>query len=91
MFVQISDFKRKVKKLSNKTENPYANYSIESLQYAIENANYQLSMGQGNTERLLDMIDQMTEIIEKKSKTDYCEHGVYLYNDYDCACWQCEV
>ena len=73
-----------------KTKNPYANYSPETLGYAIQEAHRQLSLG-GNAERLLVMIDQMTEILEQKQKTHYCQHGVYLYGDVSPACWQCEA
>jgi len=74
-----------------KTENPYSNYSAETLGYAIEEAQRQLSLGAGNAERLLTMIDQMTEILERKRKTDYCQHGVFLYGDVSPACWECEA
>jgi len=70
--------------------NPYANYSAETLGYAIQEAQRQLSLG-GNPERLLAMIDQMSEVLERKRKTDYCEHGVSLYSDYSPACWECEA
>ena len=76
--------------MSNSTPNPYANYSPETLGYSIQEAQRQLSLG-GNAERLLAMIDQMTEILEKKRKTDYCEHGVFLYGDVSPSCWECEA
>ena len=73
------------------TLNPYKNYSAETLGYAIEEAQRQLSLGAGNAERLLAMIDQMSEILEQKRKTDFCQHGVFLYGDVSPACWQCEA
>lgn len=73
-----------------KTQNPYANYSTETLRYALEAAYKKLSLGKVS-ERLMDSIDQMNEALEQKRNTDYCEHGVYLYGDDDCACWQCEM
>jgi hypothetical protein len=72
------------------TENPYKNYSTETLRYALEEAYRKLSLGNAS-ERLLISIDQMGEALEQKRNTDYCEHGVYLYGDNDCACWQCEA
>jgi hypothetical protein len=74
-----------------KTENPYKNYSAETLGYAIEEAQRQLSLGAGNAERLLAMIDQMSEILEQKRKTDFCQHGVFLYGDVSPSCWECEA
>jgi hypothetical protein len=73
------------------TQNPYKNYSAETLGYAIEEAQRQLSLGAGNAERLLTMIDQMTEVLERKRKTDYCQHGVFLYGDVSPSCWECEA
>ena len=73
------------------TQNPYKNYSAETLGYAIEEAQRQLSLGAGNAERLLAMIDQMSEVLEQKRKTDYCQHGVFLYGDVSPSCWECEA
>jgi hypothetical protein len=73
------------------TPNPYKNYSAETLGYAIEEAQRQLSLGAGNAERLLAMIDQMSQVLEQKRKTDYCQHGVFLYGDVSPSCWECEA
>lgn len=72
------------------TTNPYTNYSAETLGYALEAAYQKLSMG-NTSEALLTSVEQMGEALEQKRKTDFCEHGVYLYGDNDCACWQCEA
>jgi hypothetical protein len=74
----------------SKIANPYKNYSAETLGYAIEEAYRQLSVGAGNSERLLAMVEQMSEALEQKRQTDFCQHGVFLYGDVSPACWQCE-
>lgn len=76
--------------MAKTTENPYKNYSAETLGYAIQEAYNQLSMG-NTSERLLVMIEQMSQVLEQKRKTDYCEHGVFLFGDVSPACWECEA
>lgn len=76
--------------MPTKSKNPYANYSYETLGYALQEAYRQLSLGKAS-ERLLTMIDQMTEVMEQKRKTDFCQHGVFLYGDVSPACWKCEA
>jgi hypothetical protein len=74
----------------SKIANPYNNFSAETLGYAIDEAYRQLSLG-GNPDRLLPMIEQMSEVLERKRKTDFCQHGISLYSDVSPACWECEV
>jgi hypothetical protein len=72
------------------TQNPYKNYSAETLGYALEEAYRQLSLG-SNSPRLLKMVEQMSQALEQKRKTDFCQHGISLYGDVSPACWQCEA
>jgi hypothetical protein len=72
------------------TTNPYTNYSTETLGYALEAAYQKLSLG-NTSEALLTSVEQMGEALEQKRKTDFCEHGVFLYGDVSPSCWQCEA
>jgi hypothetical protein len=72
------------------TTNPYTNYSTETLGYALEAAYRKVSLGD-TSEALLTMVEQMTEALEQKRNTDYCEHGVYRFGDVSPSCWQCEA
>ena len=74
----------------SKIANPYSNYSAETLGYAIEEAYRQLGLG-GNPDTLLPMVEQMSQALEQKRKTDFCQHGVFLYGDVSPSCWECEV
>lgn len=78
----------------SKIKNPYLNYSYPVLEILIEDFATKLGMGQvslGNGENLSDAFEQVLEALEQRRKTNFCKHGVFLYGDNDCACWQCEL
>jgi hypothetical protein len=78
----------------SKTENSYLKYSLPVLEHLAEDFAYKLGMGQvslANGEDLCDVFEQVLDAIEQRRKTDFCKHGVFLYGDNDCACWQCEL
>lgn len=77
----------------SKIENSYLNYSLPVLEHLAQDFSLKLGMGQvalGNGENLGEAFEQVLEAIEQRRKTDFCQHGVFLYGDFDCACWQCE-
>lgn len=77
----------------SKTQNSYLNYSLPTLEVLAQEFANKLGFGQttlGNGENLGEAYEQVLEAIEKRSKTDFCQHGVFLYGDFDCACWRCE-
>lgn len=78
----------------SKIKNQYLNYSHPVLEILAQDFANKLGMGQvslGNGESLGEAYEQVLEALEQRSKTDFCKHGVFLYGDNDCACWQCEL
>jgi hypothetical protein len=78
----------------SKIKNHYLNYSLPTLEVLAEQYSLKLGMGQvslANGENLGEAFEQVLDAIEQRRKTDFCRHGVFLYGDNDCACWQCEL
>ena len=78
----------------SKIKNSYLNYSYPVLEILAEDFANKLGMGRvslGNGENLGDAFEQVLEALEQRRKTDFCQHGKFLYGDNDCACWQCEL
>jgi hypothetical protein len=71
----------------SKSENPYSHFSVPTLEAALGEAYRQLSAGKN----VSAMIDQMSEALEARQNTDYCEHGNYRYEDYSPSCGLCEL
>jgi len=74
----------------SKTENPYKSFSAPTLEASLDAAYHRLSLGSADPDAIYEMIDQMTEVLEARQKTDYCQHGVFLYGDYSPSCSKCE-
>jgi hypothetical protein len=78
----------------SKIKNHYLNYSLPTLEHLAEWYSVLLGSGRttlGNGENLGEAYEQVLEAIEQRSKTDFCQHGVFLYGDVSPACWECEV
>jgi hypothetical protein len=78
----------------SKIANSYLNYSLPTLEILAQDFATMLGSGRtilGNGENLGEAYERVLEAIEQRRKTDFCQHGIFLYGDVSPACWQCEL